>query len=399
MTFKTPNTNQTQWIALVWGALIALSMMRVRTWMFLTPICIVAIIALLHRTTRTSVMDTIAKLPLAPLYGLLAFLSLFWASVPALTFMALRGDILMPCLALLASFYIGRKPWNDERHDERMLLGVWGGFLTGSAIAFWRFGPEWINRLFDSVGYYTTYLFMLAGMSLPFLTRFRRPFFYATLVALLFVTQQRVAWIIFPIIGMADMLLNIDVRTNRSKLLLATVLILCFSVVMMKTVAEKRPVDAFNPTVQAGSIIEMLAKNERLRAWQQWLERGKEAPLLGHGFGRDNVKQHFSGGGSWPEENLNHGHNIILNNFLQLGLFGVVLYLGAQLQLIYYALKQDRKIGYAVALIVLFFLMRNQFDDFSFQRLLSVGGMFVGWCLGKLVENGFDRSIQEDGKK
>lgn len=368
-------------VAALWGGVIALSMMRVWPSLFFTPIYLVALFALFDSLTRQTALRLARSLSLLTIYCVFAILSLTWAALPALSLRELRGDLLIPLLAGLASLHVARQRCAYKHQGEALLAGAWAGFLLGSGIAWLYFGSAWIGRLFDSVGYYTSYLFMLAGMSLPYLNRRRRWLFYPLLAGLLFLTQQRVAWVVFPVVGVADLLLAYRGRISPARMLLAILVVLVFSYGMMKLVAEKKPVDSLNPEVQASGLFERLAKNERLRPWREWFARGFERPVVGHGFGRDNVKAHFTGDGEWPERNLHHGHNVLLNTFLQLGGVGVILFIAAHGQLILFLIQRKRQLAYGGALLILFFFLRNMFDDFSFQRLLVVYALFLGWSL------------------
>ena len=371
-------------IMFAWGGLIALSMMRVWSSLFFTPIYIFALLALLNADTRKDLRILTGRLYLLPVYFSWAVLSLLWAEFPAISWQAVRGDILIPCLAFIASFH-AFKTFGQATRIEFLLAGVWGVFLAGSALSYLYFGPIWLDKMFNGVGYYSTYLFMLAGISLPFLSKYSRLFFYPLLIGLLFITHQRVAWVVFPVVVIADLVLHTRQRFGRSGLMLAFVLVLGFSFAMMKAELAGRPANSLNPELKANGVIEQLAKNERLGPWQAWFARGLESPVIGAGFGRDNVKAHFSRGAEWPEEQLHHGHNLLLNNFLQLGLFGVCLLIAANSQILYLLFRQRRAMATAGALIVLFFLLRNMFDDFSFKRLLVVYGLFLGVCFHGLV--------------
>lgn len=375
-------------IAALWGGVIALSMMRVWPSLFFTPIYLVALLALFDAPTRQTALRLVRSLPFLAIYCVFAILSLAWAALPVLSLRELRGDLLIPLLAGIASLYVARQrcAYNDQ--GEALLAGVWAGFLLGSGIAWLNFGPPWIDRLFDSVGYYTSYLCMLAGMSVPFLNRRRRWLFYPLLAGLLFLTQQRVAWVVFPVVGIADLLLVCRGRMSMARILFAFLAVLVFSYGMMKLVAEKKPVDNLNPEVQASGLFDRLAKNERLRPWREWFARGLERPVAGHGFGRDNVKAYFAGNGEWPERNLHHGHNVLLNTFLQLGSIGVILFLAAHGQIVLFLIRRRQQLAYGGALLVLFFFLRNMFDDFSFQRLLVVYALFLGWSLAAADDAG-----------
>ena len=368
-------------IATLWGGVIALSMMRVWPSLFFTPIYLAVIFALIDASTRQAALRLARNLPFLAIYCAFAIFSLAWAALPTLSLRELRGDLMIPILAGFASLHIARQRCANRRQGEALLAGSWVGFLLGSGIAWLSFGPVWIDRLFDSVGYYTSYLFMLAGMSLPYLDRHRRWLFYPLLAGLLFLTQQRVAWVVFPVIGISDLLLAYRGRISPARMVLSILVVLVFSYGMMKLVAEKKLVDSLNPEVQASGLFDRLAKNERIGPWRDWFVRGLERPVVGHGFGRDNVKAHFAGNGEWPDRNLNHGHNVLLNTFLQLGSVGVILFVAAHGQLVLFLIRRRRQLAYGGAFLILFFFLRNMFDDFSFQRLLVVYALFLGWSL------------------
>lgn len=377
---------------MAWGCIVGLSMMRIPSFWFYTPIYCFALLGLFNRQTREDMFRLGQEAFLTPIYFAFAIASLLWASHPNLTWHDLRGDIITPCLSFLASVHFVRKARATEAMTARMGIAAWLTFLIGSTVAYWRFGDQWIDRLFDSVGYYSSYVLMLSALSLPLLTRRSRWLFYPMIVALLYVTQQRVAWVVFPCIGIADLLLNQYGRQNRAELLpglVGLLVLLAFSYGMMKIVAESKPVDAFNPQTQASGLFERLAKNERVDRWRDWAKRGMSAPVVGQGFGRDNVREHYYPGGIQPPDGLHHGHNIVLNNFLQLGAIGALLYLLAQAQLLRYLIKRRSGVAYGAACLVVFFLLRNQFDDFSFQRLLVVYALILGWSLA--VDRGTPR--------
>ena len=380
-------------LPMVWGCIVGLSMMRIPSFLFYTPIYAFALFGLVNRQTREAMFRLGREVFLTPVYFAFAIASLLWSSHPALTWHDLRGDIITPCLAFLGAVHYVRTTGATATMSARMAVAAWLTFLTGSALAYWRFGGEWINRLFDSVGYYSSYVLMLSALSLPLLTRSSRWLFYPMVAALLYLTQQRVAWVVFPCIGIADLLLNHYRQQGKVKLLLGLVVLLAFSYAMMKVVAESKPVDAFNPQTQASSLFERLAKNERVDRWRDWAKRGMAAPVVGQGFGRDNVREHYYPGGVQPPDGLHHGHNILLNNFLQLGTVGVLLYLLAQAQLLSYLIKRRSRAAYGAACLVVFFLLRNQFDDFSFQRLLVVYALILGWSLAVDRDNPERRDV------
>ena len=72
-------------IMFAWGGLIALSMMRVWSSLFFTPIYIFALLALLSTDTRKDLRILTGRLHLLPIYFSWAALSLVWAEFPAIS--------------------------------------------------------------------------------------------------------------------------------------------------------------------------------------------------------------------------------------------------------------------------------------------------------------------------
>lgn len=372
--------------AVLWGGVIGLSMMRVPSSVYFTPVYLLALLAFTLRPVRQAVLELLHEIPMVGLYVGFSAVSLVWAATPAVSLQEIRGDLIIPCLALLGSFAMARL-LSHEGATKFLLAGLWVTFLAGSLWAYLNFGEHWIELFFDSVGYYSTYLFLLSGLSLPFMTLRWRAVFYPLLVLLLFLTSQRVAWVLFPAICCADLLLVMQKQHFRAWMALPMVVVLGFSYFMLKQLVDSKPTNVFRPEVEAHGTFERLVKNERLAAWQAWLLQAEKRPLIGHGFGRHNVKADVSADGQWPERNLEHGHNVLLNNFLQLGLVGVVLYLAAQFQLLRFLIRFRSDLAKAAALVIIFFFLRNLFDDFSLKRLLVVYGLILGWCLGNLVSS------------
>lgn len=370
--------------AIFWGVVVGLSMMRIPSAVFFTPIYVLATLSLVMQETRAALFGFLNQIRLVVVYFAFSVLSLVWAAQPVVSLHELRGDLLIPCLAFIASFGMARQIYRDRGLTAVFLLSVWCVFLVGSLVAWLLFKEAWINSLFDSVGYYSTYLFLLSGLSLPFLSARWRLLFYPVLSILLFLTAQRVAWVLFPVIGCADLFFCQGSGRKRWRMMPLLLVLLGFSYFMMKGIVESKPADAYRPEIQAHGVAARLAHNERLVAWQQWFARGEERPLLGHGFGRQNVLEHFSGKESWPEKNLYHAHNVVLNHFLQLGAIGVLLYFAAQIQLLRYLVTRHQRLATAAALMIAFFFLRNLFDDFSIKRLLIVYALMIGWCIGQL---------------
>lgn len=306
-------------------------------------------------------------------------LSLAWTQEPKLVFSSLRADISTPLVALAVGVLMVRR-LPVERVPEKLSVGLFAGIFLASLAAWLAAGQNWLPRYFESIGYYSTYAIVLAAAAIPYLTARSRPFYYLALAALFWFSGQRVVWLLLPLIVLGDVANNF--RQIGRKTVALLVLMVVVGGVMLKFAVEQRSADAFDPKVKAASTVDSLLKNERLRAWQQWLHRANAQPVTGVGFGRDAALKVFEKTETWQESKLYHGHNILLNNYIQLGLVGLLLFLLAHLQILRWLWRRrSHPAARSAAMIIVYFLLRNMFDDFAFKRVLIVYALILGGFL------------------
>jgi O-antigen ligase len=128
----------------------------------------------------------------------------------------------------------------------------------------------------------------------------------------------------------------------------------------------------------------------RPRLWALGLEHWKEAPLLGHGFGRGILASAFlpetPAGVDHPP--VRHAHNAFLNIALQLGIVGVAAFAAVLFVLArHYAALLGRPeaamLGVVGLALLAGFVTKNLTDDFlhrhNAQVFWALNGMLVGF--------------------
>jgi len=133
-----------------------------------------------------------------------------------------------------------------------------------------------------------------------------------------------------------------------------------------------------------------LASDPRLALWSEVIERIRERPLLGYGFGRGMLRaalrKELNDGSLW------HSHNFVLDAALQSGLIGVTL-LGA---LLFLTLRQGwhlshvddataAALGVALVAVVIGMVMRNMTDYLWVRQNALLYWGTVGGLLGLAV--------------
>ncbi len=146
---------------------------------------------------------------------------------------------------------------------------------------------------------------------------------------------------------------------------------------------------------------EMLEKDSRLQGWREWIGIAMDAPVLGHGLGRPAVqlvgKERVSA--SLRERDpmfLEHGHNILIDVTVELGLVGLALYIAllASLLRAYWGLRagQGRALGAAGIALIIAMLAKNSTDDFMGEAVIIAFWAYAGVLLGALEAERSSRS-------
>lgn len=321
-------------------------------------------------------------------WALFALASMIWSPYPQHVLDSWVDAFLIPALSFVAFFLLASKLSHDFL--IKSLCSVFLIFSMLSIAAFFIFDGS-VGRytmFFGTVVYYSSYVLIAFAVFVPFLSRSTRFSYYFLLLLCFFFSTQRIVWILFPFIFMADFF---AVRKKfNGKFFLWFVIVVFLSYVFLKYYQDSRPANAFILHEKPKNLVAYLLANERLYLWREWFQRGVENWFLGAGFGRKASLYYFSHGGYWPKQNLNHSHNIFLSTFVQLGLIGLMLQVASYWQLVSEAFKNNSKFGFSCVILVLLFAMRYLTDDPEHKRVLMFYCGFVGVLMGAMYQKKSD---------
>lgn len=353
----------------------------------LSSLAIAATITFITWSTRTTPSIPF-KLPLL-LWAGMAFLSLSWAFDPAYTLGEIKNEIGYTMLAFF-TFYSMTQGEHEWKLWNKMLVL---GFLVISASgisAHWLAYGNWNeNGPHGGVGDYSTYLilifpFILMGAVKSPFTKFPGNLNWILLPILLvggYLTLNRAFW---PALLTATVIfiflyhfrtqpLQINKRTLSIFILLITMAAAPFIVV------------AKHKAVLTGINAEILAKtmqeDPRLPLWRFAIEKIRERPLTGAGFGRGAWRQPFYG--------YLHAHNLFLDYALQMGVSGLLVIMllfwaiGKEFWKLYRSTNPDLSlIGITGLALLSGFIAKNLTDDFFVRQHTLLFWALVGMCLG-----------------
>lgn len=130
----------------------------------------------------------------------------------------------------------------------------------------------------------------------------------------------------------------------------------------------------------------------RLDAWREWMGVAREAPLLGHGFGRKILatigKERLSSELAAREPHLrSHAHNLFLDVVLQVGVVGLAIYcwLLAALAREAWRARDMRQASGALAALLVGVVVKNATDDFMHLAVAIAFWAYAGLLLGRLA--------------
>jgi len=143
-----------------------------------------------------------------------------------------------------------------------------------------------------------------------------------------------------------------------------------------------------------------LGSDLRLQAWREWSGIALEKPLLGHGLGRSLLRGEGERGVSQELRQrspfyLSHGHNLLLDVAVQLGVLGLAIYLallGALLREYWRlggagARGRLRLLGATAFSLLVAMIAKNSTDDFMDQAVAIAFWGYAGVLLGRLDAN------------
>lgn len=133
----------------------------------------------------------------------------------------------------------------------------------------------------------------------------------------------------------------------------------------------------------------VFVKSDRFEIWRFWLDKVANNPWTGLGYGWPVPGNFYKSvrPQELPSIMFSHGHNLLLNKLLQLGILGLLLFCSVMAQLGWQGWQawRHRQNGWGLALLlmVLFMLLRNMTDDgFRGHNVLLfwiLAGVMLAW--------------------
>ena len=359
----------------------------------------------LRRPERTS----LASFPRALLvayfaWALFAFASWGWSVNRAYTFSEIRGDLFYGTLALIVFFLAANGPPRWRLWWTALIAGslaTFGGHVLQELLPF-----EISRHAIDGGGgAWTTHVVLIAPLLLAL--AWPRPWgerhgvlvqagAFAVLALSAWMAANRIVWVALIVqLGIVMAAARYvkplaDARALR-RLLLLTVAVMAFAFTF--TIVE-RNAQLFGAPVP---VTTHLQQDERPGIWRAAWREFKQAPLFGHGYGREILADRFE-----PltppiagHPKIRHGHNVFANMALETGAAGLLLFLILVAVLVrqYVGFLRDPAVaplGVMGLAMLAGFLTKNLTDDFLYRHngvlFWALNGMLLG--LGSAARRG-----------
>ena len=345
-----------------------------------------------------------ASLPRAVLvtfaaWSLLAIVSLAWSVDRAYTRGELKSEVLYPAMAL-AVFYAAAaldparwRPW-------------WRALLLGSltmllGLVLQEFLPFALSRhsVLEQRGPWSTHLVLVAP--LLFVLGWPRPLGdglptwlqAVALAVLLFAaweTENRVMWVAFGtqlVVAMALWRATPAMEPTRARdlkrLTVAAALVVCAAFAGALIERNERFFGKQAPVTTS------FERDLRPKIWAKGIEQWRQAPLLGHGFGREIAAQAFipltPRVADHPE--IRHAHNTFIDAAIELGVVGLAVLL-AMLGALAWTYRgflrsaPTAPLGVLGLTLLAGFVVKNLTDDFMYRHNALVFWALNGMLLG-----------------
>jgi O-antigen ligase len=330
-------------------------------------------------------------------WSALALASIAWSAAPQYTLSELKPELLYPAVALVAFFLAA---------DATRWRLWWVALMAGTALAvaatvLQELLPFTLSRhsMDGGPGHFSTHLVLIAP--LLFALVWPRPWgrehgaaalvvALAAIVALAWQTGNRMVW---PALA-AELLVGIaawrsaarDASAASRTLVRMTLFAgVALTVAFAASVVERHERIASLKPREAAS----LATDLRPRIWAVAMERLREAPWLGHGFGREIRADAFIPvtPRSVPHPEIRHAHNVFLDVAIQLGGAGLAAFIAllAALALEYRRYLRDpalAPLGIMGLALLAGFVAKNLTDDFLYRHnalvFWAINGMLLG---------------------
>jgi O-antigen ligase len=344
---------------------------------------------------RTNVAPYVDRIPrgFAIAFGawaLLAVLSLAWSVDPRYTLDELRNEMLYATLAVAVFFFAAQ-------HAGRWRLwcvALFAGTLVVFAIyvAESAFGIKLSRHpVFELRGPWSTHLVLIAPLVLAL--SWREPWGggrglavgAAAMALLLYAaweTENRIIWVALAAQFLIAGLLQPAGSGTRMLRGLTVAAALVATAAFAAAIVDRS-------ALHFAGAAESLERDVRPRIWGVAAEKFREAPLVGHGFGREVLAQDFIPHTptvlNHPQ--IRHGHNVFVDMALSLGVVGLAAFVALLFILAREHVRQLRRpevasLGVLGLMVMAGFLVKCLTDDFLHRHnglvFWALNGMLLG---------------------
>jgi len=348
------------------------------------------------------------RMPPLPAFPMAAWIALgtasaLWSADPAATLHGVLYDMLLPAGVFLAAWRVAA---NDRAFDRVRWAAALGVLClaamvalvlaTGRPVSTFMPDDAGLSRIYywPGVGVATTF----AALILPFALfalfsscraeRYAGAVVLASVTAVAVVSWNRIVWPTLLLSCAAFIAWLWPVLPAVARRIAAGVL----------CVAAVAAWGAFDYASRERQL--ELGSDLRLQAWREWSGIALEKPLLGHGLGRSLLRGEGERGVSQELSQrspfyLSHGHNLLLDVAVQLGVLGLAIYLallGALLREYWRlggagARGRLRLLGATAFSLLVAMIAKNSTDDFMDQAVAIAFWGYAGVLLGRLDAN------------
>jgi O-antigen ligase len=330
-------------------------------------------------------------------WGALATLSVAWSAAPRFSLSELRGEVLYGLLAF-AIFFLAAARLARWR---LWWIAIIAGTLAVFALLVAQQAGIRLSRhpMDGGPGPWSTHLVLVAPLLLAI--AWPRPWGFdrgvvAKFAALLLLmiaaaaTGNRIVWAAFGaqlavfIVISGSMPAMEPARVamlRRLTVIAALAVVIGFAASVLERNEEHY---RFDPSVTAS-----IDRDMRPKLWSVAWTEFRKAPLLGHGFGREILKERFLAVTSEVPNHppMHHSHNMFSDIALQLGIVGLALFLAmlAVLGREYRGYLRDARLaplGVIGLALIAGFVVKNLTDDFFYRHnalmFWALNGMLLG---------------------
>jgi O-antigen ligase len=372
--------------------------------------------------TRAVGFAEIPALPWLIAFTALACLSLTWSALPSVSGGKLRTDLLLPLFGYVAAFC-----WARQGGARPMFYGLVVGLLLLALFSAVELIPLRVTASWpgldpaDRGGHRYAHLYPGVGdasadaiLVIAPLLVWRRltghwrdattSLLALAAVLVIIVSKNRDSVFLFPFsVALFAALCTWRKPLQRLQLPIKSLIgtgavMIVAALVLLELVSQRRLAEAHQAVPFGKASVTLFALDPRPQMWAEYIRLGSAKPFFGAGFGRTVPAQIYDVAHdpvmiAAHANLLEHAHDYLLNVWLQLGLVGVILMVGALISAWRAAaagLSRDPPIALASAgalTLLVTTLLRNAVDDFLVYAMASAFWIALGLLFGLMRAN------------